>query len=67
MLAVSLGTLIFVVPRYGAYGAAVALAVSGALRWLALLVALRPVLGVRVPRFCLDREDLRAFARRIKP
>ena len=67
MLAVSLGALVILVPRHGALGAAVALALTGALRWLALLFALRPVLGVRVPRLWLDRADLRAFAHRIRP
>jgi antigen flippase len=66
MLVVSFALLLWLVPRYGGMGAAIALAIAGALRWLAMLAAMRRVLGFALPRLWLNGEDLR-YVRRLLP
>ena len=58
-LGLSLLCLLILVPMYGAVGAAIALLIAGIARWLALIVAMRGALGLTLPRFLLNREDLR--------
>jgi len=66
MLLVSFALLLTLVPMYGGLGAAVALAIAGALRWIVLLVAMRRVLGGPWPRLWLNGADLRDLTRRVK-
>jgi O-antigen/teichoic acid export membrane protein len=65
-LVVSLVLLLALVPERGGQGAAIALAIAGGLRWLALLFALRPVLGLTRPRLWLTRADWRYFMSRLR-
>jgi O-antigen/teichoic acid export membrane protein len=66
MLVVSFGLLLWLVPLYGGMGAAIALAIAGGLRWIAMLAAMRRVLGFALPRLWLNGEDLR-YVRRLLP
>ena len=59
MLAVSFALLLWLVPLFGGMGAAIALAIAAAVRWAALLVAMRRVFGFALPRLWLNGEDLR--------
>ncbi len=65
MLGVSLGALLLVTPAHGALGAAAVLASVALLRFLALLAALRGVLGRPLPRLLLTTDDLKFIARRL--
>lgn len=65
-LAVSVLLLLALVPTQGGQGAAIALAVASGLRWLVLLLALRPVLGLAPPRMLLNRADWRYLASRLR-
>ena len=58
--------LFLLVPAYGAMGAAVALAIVGAARWLALLAAIRFALKLPLPRLLLTYEDLQFLMRRLR-
>jgi O-antigen/teichoic acid export membrane protein len=58
--------LLLLVPRYGGLGAAIALAVTGALRWMVLWVAMTRVFGTPLPRLYPNREDWRFLAARLK-
>jgi O-antigen/teichoic acid export membrane protein len=59
VLCVSLGALLVLVPRYGATGAAAALLLAGALRWLLLLGSIKGVLKLSLPRLYPGRDDVR--------
>ena len=65
-LVVSVVLLLALVPAHGGEGAAMALAVASGLRWLALLFALRPVLGLAAPRMLLNRADWRYLLSRMR-
>jgi enterobacterial common antigen flippase len=65
-LALSVLLLLALVPALGAVGAAVALAIAGAVRWLSLLAAIRFVLGLPLPRLLLTQEDLQFMLRRLR-
>lgn len=65
-LVVSLICLLILVPRYGAIGAAAALLIAGVVRWLALIVAIRQVLRLSLPRLLLNREDLRYMSGKLR-
>jgi O-antigen/teichoic acid export membrane protein len=65
-LALSLLLLLTLVPVFGAVGAAAALAIAGTARWLALLAAIRVVLGLPLPRLLLTRADLQFMLRRLR-
>lgn len=65
-LAVSVVLLVALVPTHGGQGAAIALAIASGLRWLALLLALRPVLGLAPPRLLLNRADWRYLLSRMR-
>lgn len=65
-LVLSLSCLLILVPRYGAIGAAAALLIAGVVRWLALIVAIRQVLGLSLPRLLLNREDLRYMSGKLR-
>jgi O-antigen/teichoic acid export membrane protein len=58
-LGVSAVGLLLLVPPLGALGAAIALLIAGAARWAALLLAMRRVLRLPLPRLLLNRADLR--------
>jgi O-antigen/teichoic acid export membrane protein len=66
MLGVSLLLLLLLVPRYGGLGAAVALAITGALRWITLLVAMSRVFATPLPRLYPNQEDWRFLAARLR-
>jgi O-antigen/teichoic acid export membrane protein len=66
MLALSLAALLLLVPKFGAIGAAGALAAAGLVRWIALLVAIPTVLKLPRPRFLLGREDVQFMLRRLR-
>jgi O-antigen/teichoic acid export membrane protein len=66
MLLISFALLLTLVPIYGALGAAVALALAGALRWIVMLFAVRRVLGGPLPRLWLNATDLRALFTRLR-
>ena len=65
-LALSLVCLLVLVPRHGAIGAAAALLIAGVARWLALIVAIRHVLKLPMPRLLLNREDLRYMTGKLR-
>jgi O-antigen/teichoic acid export membrane protein len=65
-LGLSLLCLLILVPHYGAIGAATALLIAGVARWLALIVAIRRVLGLSWPRLLLNREDLRYMSGKLR-
>jgi antigen flippase len=58
VLGVSLVLLLILTPTFGAQGAAIALLVAAALRWLCLLASIKYVLRKGLPRLYLNREDL---------
>ena len=66
VLALSLTLLMLLVPAYGAAGAAGALLISGIVRWLALLGAVRWALRLPLPRLVFNREDLEFMLRRLR-
>jgi O-antigen/teichoic acid export membrane protein len=66
MLGVSLLLLLLLVPRYGGLGAAVALAITGVLRWITLLVAMSRVFATPLPRLYPNQEDWRFLAARLR-
>jgi antigen flippase len=66
VLALSLALLLVLVPAYGALGAAMALLIAGAVRWIALMVAIPMALKLPRPRFLLQREDLQFMLRRLR-
>jgi O-antigen/teichoic acid export membrane protein len=65
-LGLSLLCLLILVPLYGAIGAAGAVLIAGIARWLALIVAIRRVLGLPLPRLLLNREDLRYMSGKLR-
>ena len=65
-LGLSLAGLLLLTPLYGATGAAVALAIAGAVRWIALLIAARVVLKQPFPRLLLGRDDLTYLSGRLR-
>jgi O-antigen/teichoic acid export membrane protein len=65
-LGLSLLCLLILVPQFGAIGAAAALLIAGVARWLALIVAIRQVLGLPLPRLLLNREDLRYMSGKLR-
>ncbi len=65
-LGLSLLSLLILVPPYGAIGAAAAVLIAGVARWLALIVAIRQVLGLPWPRLLLNREDLRYMSGKLR-
>jgi antigen flippase len=65
-LALSLALLLFLTPRHGATGAAAALLVAAAVRWIALLIAARVALGHRFPRLVLGRDDFSYLSERLR-
>jgi O-antigen/teichoic acid export membrane protein len=66
-LAVSLGLLLVLVPRFGAIGAAAALLAAGVVRWLLLLGGVRAILKLPLPRLYLNGEDWRYVRSRLRP
>jgi enterobacterial common antigen flippase len=65
-LGISLAGLLVFTPLYGATGAAAALVVAGAVRWIALLIAARIVLKQPFPRLLLGRDDLTYLSGRLR-
>jgi O-antigen/teichoic acid export membrane protein len=65
-LVVSLALLLWLVPRFGGLGAAIALLSAGAVRWLALLAGMRFVLKLPLPRPYLNAEDWRYLRSRLR-
>lgn len=65
-LAISLGLLLALVPRYGGLGAAIALLGAGAVRWIALLGGMRLALKLPLPRPYLNGEDWRYLRSRLR-
>lgn len=65
-LVISLALLLTLVPRYGALGAAIALLVAGAVRWLALLCGMHIALKLPLPRPYLNGEDWRYLRSRLR-
>jgi len=59
VLGSSLALLLALVPRYGALGAALSLAIAGLLRWMLFLGATKLILHAPLPRLYLVRDDLR--------
>jgi O-antigen/teichoic acid export membrane protein len=58
VLAVSIVTMLILVPLYGAIGAAFTLVCAAVLRWVLLLAFLRIALKVPLPRLIPRRDDL---------
>jgi O-antigen/teichoic acid export membrane protein len=65
-LGLSLAGLVLLTPVYGVTGAATALVVAGAVRWIALLIAARVVLKQPFPRLLLGRDDLTYLSGRLR-
>ena len=65
-LVISLALLLTLVPLYGGLGAAIALLVAGAVRWLALLGGMRLLLKLPLPRPYLNGEDWRYLRSRLR-
>lgn len=65
-LGLSLTGLLILTPLYGATGAAAALVAAGVVRWIALLIAARVVLGQPFPRLLLGRDDLTYLSGRLR-
>jgi O-antigen/teichoic acid export membrane protein len=65
-LLVSLALLLWLVPIYGALGAAAALLSAGVVRWLALLAGIRGILKLPLPRLYLNSEDWRYLRARVR-
>ncbi len=66
MLGVSLLLLLWLVPQYGGLGAATALAITGGLRWITLLVVMARVFQTRAPRLYPNADDWRFLLSRLK-
>jgi antigen flippase len=66
VLCVSIAALIYLVPRYGAAGAAWGLLGIGVCRWVLLLAALKPTLGISPPRLYLGRDDIHYLLGRLR-
>lgn len=66
-LAILLALLLILVPRLGGVGAAAALLVAGAVRWLALLGGIRAVLKLPLPRLYPAADDWHYLRSRLRP
>ena len=65
-LGLSLILLLELVPRYGPVGAAAALLITGAVRWVLLLAAVKVILNQRLPRLYLTRGDFHYVRGRLR-
>lgn len=66
VLAFSIGLLLLLVPTYGAQGAAAALVIAAAARWLVLLACIKFVLHLPLPRLYLVPDDIHAMLGRLR-
>ncbi|MEJ1961709.1 MAG: oligosaccharide flippase family protein [Gammaproteobacteria bacterium] len=65
-LCASIASLLILVPRFGTTGAALGLLLAGVFRWVLLLLAMKVVLGLPLPRLYLNRADWRYLKNRLR-